>query len=289
MTKQSFVTLSDGAKVLVRVIGESEYKKPLFIALHGAPGLSSHAEPENSFGFLASRFRVLVYDGRGSGESDSKGPLTDERWIADLDEIRGWAGEENFVLAGGSYGGFLALGYTLAHPERVRALILRDTWAYGFRAALRAVNTIARSTEIKTDPEQQLRLWSGCVRDNTDFETGVNAIFPIYTAKKQNTVPATKDDDFEKAQPRYRYETHNAAFSYSVPRFDIRARLGEIEAPTLVVVGRHDPVTPVEESQEIHDNIKGSVLEIFENSGHSPPSEEPELFQERLWHFLDKF
>lgn len=88
MTKQSFVTLSDGAKVLVRVLGESEVKKPLVIALHGAPGLSSHAEPENSFGFLASRFRVLVYDARGSGESDAKAPFTDDRWIADVDDLR---------------------------------------------------------------------------------------------------------------------------------------------------------------------------------------------------------
>ncbi len=90
MATQSFVTLSDGAKVLVRLLGDSEdsHHKPLLIALHGAPGLSSHVEPENSFGFLASRFRVLVYDARGSGESDITTPLTNERWIADLDELR---------------------------------------------------------------------------------------------------------------------------------------------------------------------------------------------------------
>lgn len=89
MAKQFMVTMSDGAKVLVRLLGESaDSSKPLLIALHGAPGLSSHIEHENSFGFLASRFRVLVYDARGSGESDLKAPFTDERWIADLDEIR---------------------------------------------------------------------------------------------------------------------------------------------------------------------------------------------------------
>ncbi|KAJ3499584.1 hypothetical protein NLG97_g209 [Lecanicillium saksenae] len=289
MAKQSFVTLSDGTKVLVRLLGESDDKRPLIIALHGAPGLSSHAEPENSFGFLASRFHVLVYDGRGSGESDSKAPLTNERWIADLDEIRAWAREETFILAGGSYGGLLALGYTLTHPHRVRALILRDTWAYGPRAALHAINAIARSADIETDTEQQIRLWSGAVRDNRDFETGVNAILPMYTAKKHGPISTEKDENFEKAKTTYRYETHNAAFAHSLPRIDLRSRLGEIQAPTLVVVGRHDPVTPVQESQEIHDRIKGSVLAIFENSGHSPPSEEPELFQEKLWHFLDQF
>ena len=86
--QQSTVTLSDGAKLLVRLHGGDDKSKPLIIVLHGAPGLSSHLEPEASFSFLASRFRVLVYDARGSGESDYKAPFTDEQWIADVDELR---------------------------------------------------------------------------------------------------------------------------------------------------------------------------------------------------------
>lgn len=82
------VELSDGAKVKVWLLGGEDKTKPLLIALHGAPGLSSHTEPEGSFSFLTPRFRVLVYDARGSGESEDKGPLTNERWIADADELR---------------------------------------------------------------------------------------------------------------------------------------------------------------------------------------------------------
>ncbi len=62
--------------------------KPLLIALHGAPGLSDHREPEGAFGFLHSRFRILVYDARGSGISDREGPYTDEQWVSDVDELR---------------------------------------------------------------------------------------------------------------------------------------------------------------------------------------------------------
>lgn len=200
-----------------------------------------------------------------------------------------WAGEETFILAGGSYGGFVSLGYVLAHPTRVRALILRDTWASGFRGTLRVVQNIARSTEIKTDPEQLLRLWSGEVLDNHDFETGVNSILPIYTAKKgaPAAAPAPAEEGFEKAKPKYHYATHNAAFSYSVPRFDVRRRLQEIKAPTLIVIGRQDPIAPLANSEELHQGIKGSVLSIFDSSGHSPPSEEPEEFRKRVWGFLD--
>lgn len=82
------VQLSDGARVRARVLGSQDAQKPLLIALHGAPGASSHVETEAAYGFLADRFRVLVYDARGSGSSDLKGPFTDERWIADVDELR---------------------------------------------------------------------------------------------------------------------------------------------------------------------------------------------------------
>ena len=56
--------------------------------------------------------------------------------------------------------------------------------------------------------------------------------------------------------------------------------LHTIKAPTLVTVGRTDWVTPVSSSQIIADGIPNSRLVIFEKSGHSPQTEEYDLFQE---------
>ena len=80
--------LSDGAQLRVWLTGDKNDSKPLLIAHHGAPGLSSHLEPMESYGFLADRFNVLVYDARGSGDSDLQPPFTNARWIADIDELR---------------------------------------------------------------------------------------------------------------------------------------------------------------------------------------------------------
>lgn len=82
------MTMDDGASLHVRILGENLPANPLLISLHGAPGISTYREPEASFHFLSNRFRVMVFDGRGSGESDHKGPFSHERWIRDIETLR---------------------------------------------------------------------------------------------------------------------------------------------------------------------------------------------------------
>lgn len=80
------VALSDGASLNVRFIAGVNDARPLVIALHGGPGGGNLNG--TGFEFLADRYRVLLYDARGSGKSDVQGPFTHERWAADLDELR---------------------------------------------------------------------------------------------------------------------------------------------------------------------------------------------------------
>lgn len=201
---------------------------------------------------------------------------------------RQWAGEEKFILAGGSYGGLIALGYTLANPGRVLALILRSTCAYGYRAVLRGISIISGFRD-HINLAQQLRLASGSTLNSHDFEMAMADLVPIGTVENKLAAnPSSHDDESEPKKKNYHHETHNAAFSFNMPRFDVRARLREIKTPTFIVVGRLDPVTPVEDAQELHDGIRNSQLAIFENSAHSPPLEEPDAFRERVWGFLSQ-
>lgn len=91
MTNTLSVTMDDGAKLHVKILGDNNgasSSKPLLISLHGAPGLSTHLEPQASYSFLSSIYRVLVYDGRGSGASDHIGPFSHDRWIKDIENLR---------------------------------------------------------------------------------------------------------------------------------------------------------------------------------------------------------
>jgi proline iminopeptidase len=84
----------------------------------------------------------------------------------------------------------------------------------------------------------------------------------------------------------YRHETHNWCFQQNRATYDVKPALPGVHCPTLITVGRHDWVTPVAMSETIAALIPGSQLVIFEKSGHSPPSDEPELFQRVVRDFL---
>ena len=119
----------NGARLNIEVLGGEDKSKPVMIVHHGAPGLGSHAEPKFSFGPFSDEYRVVVFDARGSGASEDKAPFTHDQWAADVDAIREWIGAEKIIMAGGSYGGFISMEYAIRYPDRVLAMVLRDTSA----------------------------------------------------------------------------------------------------------------------------------------------------------------
>jgi proline iminopeptidase len=269
----------NGNRLNVEVLGDAP-GKPTMIVHHGAPGLGSLLEPRASFGPFADAYRVVVFDARGSGASEGKPPFTHEQWASDVDGLRKWLGAERVVMAGGSYGGFIAMEYAIRHPDRVTALVLRDTAADSSNqeAALRNALSSAR---VQVDRVKLDRIMSGTVRDDADLRDCWAEILPLYD----------HDLDWDKVHERvaatpYRYETHNFAFAVNQPGYDIKAQLPGITCPTLVTVGRHDWITPVECSQTIASLIPGAELVVFEKSGHSPQLEEAELFQSVIRRFL---
>ena len=107
----------------------------------------------------------------------------------------------------------------------------------------------------------------------------------MYTAESPEEDAGSSETEAQKW--RLHYETHNFAMSYNQPRFDVRPKLADVSTPTLILVGRHDPIAPVEFSEEIRSLMQNSQLNVFENSGHNPAVEEPGAFQERVVKFLD--
>lgn len=268
----------NGNELAVEVLGPEG--APVILTHHGAPGLGSRAEPRASFGRLADEYRVVVFDARGSGESEGAGIFSHEQWAADLDGLREWIGAETVAMAGGSYGGFMAMEYAIRYPDRVKALVLRDTAPDNGNAHLARQNALA-SDRVSIDMEKFDRIDEGRVRDNDDLRDCWREILPLYDFEYD---PAAVERKVE-ATP-YRYEAHNYAFSVNLRGYDLKSQLPQVAVPTLITVGRTDWITPVSCSQTIADLIPGSRLSIFERSGHSPQIEEADKWTQVVRSFL---
>lgn len=276
-----FVSIN-GIKLRVDVQGESN-QLPIY-AHHGAPGLGTHRTPKKAFGPLADTYRVVTFDARGSGESDAVPPYTHAQWVADLDALREHFGDEKIILTGGSYGGYVALEYVLTHSQRVSHLILRGTSASRKFEGLSRRNALARAAEFPDITEKLLdKLFEGRVESDEAFREAYATIAPLYDA---STTPEKAAE--RVASATFRVDTHNQAFSQNIPNYDLTRRLHEIQTPTLIVVGRHDWITPVESSEELAACIPNSELVIFEYSGHSPQLEENERFTIVVRDFLTR-
>jgi proline iminopeptidase len=280
-----YVTVN-GIRLFVDVQGPDAARgsgTPIY-AHHGAPGLGTHATPKRAFAPLADTYRVVTFDARGSGASDAVPPYTHAQWVADVDALREHFGDETIIMKGGSYGGYVALEYTLAHPDRVSALILRDTSASRRFEEMARQNALARAAEFPAITEEMLdTVFSGRVASDEAMRDAYATIAPLYDAKTDPAKAAAR-----VAAATYRADTHNQAFSGNLPNYDLTGRLHEITVPTLIVVGRHDWITPVAASEEIKAGIPHAEMVIFEHSGHSPQLEENERFVSVVRDFLER-
>jgi proline iminopeptidase len=85
-----------------------------------------------------------------------------------------------------------------------------------------------------------------------------------------------------RADIRYRLAVRRFIIEHEYVSYDCRAELSRISCPTLVAVGRHDWICPVDQAEEIARLVPGAELAVFEQSGHSPQIEERAVFTGRL-------
>lgn len=215
-------------------------------------------------------YRVLNLDNRGHGRSGPH-PRRFTMWdlAEDLVAVLDAAGVDEAVLVGLSVGGFAALRAALRHPTRVRALVLADTAAsaalWQGRAKAVVLGPLSRTPA--------LRLVVSVV---------VNQLFGPTARHEQPRLVAEWRQRFLDQDPG----SMLAAIRSILARDDVTADLGEIQVPTLVIVGEEDRDPGVPASASLAAHIEGARLVVLPDTGHLTALERPEAFTDLLLGFL---
>jgi pimeloyl-ACP methyl ester carboxylesterase len=217
---------------------------------------------------LSRWFRVVAWDAPGAGASaDPAASFTTTSYARCLATFLDTMGIGRAHVVGLSWGGILAQEFYRQFPERLRCLVLADTYA-GWKGSL-------------PEPAWKERL-AGCLL----YASGPSeAVAPRF-------LPGMLTDDAPRALrdelSAIISDFHPAGFrlmSLSSAEMDTRELLPRIMAPTLVLWGEEDRRSPLHIAEQLHGAIPGAELAIIPNAGHVSNMEQPDAFNAHVRRF----
>ena len=223
---------------------------------------------------LSTQFQVVLVDNRDAGRSSKAShPYRIADMADDLAGLLDALGIARSHLLGLSMGGMIALEFALRHPDRLDRLVLTGTGAAPARAAV--------------DP---IRIWSWVkTNDATGEVFGGQQFVSLFSTSFLRNHQAVRDTAellASNPHPMSPEAYQRQADAYG--QFDALDRLGAINAPTLVIVGEQDLLTPPWIAKEVAAAIPGARFEVIRGDGssHLVPIERPDDFNRLVSDFL---
>lgn len=220
------------------------------------------------------KYRVITFDNRGSGRTDTTKPPYPARQMADdLKGLMDVIGIRNAHILGYSLGGLIAQELAVMHPGYVRSLILAGTYARQTPIGLSRTRLILQMLKEGVNPEFVIKdffLWVFSERFFQNDEQVNNAVKSFL-----NPSSPLHPDGIEGQV-------------LSIIDYDGRDLVNKISAPTLIISGREDIAVPVRCAEELASKIPNSELIILEGAAHSMIFEESDRFNQIVLEFLER-
>lgn len=215
---------------------------------------------------LSPRFRIVRYDKRGHGLSQSTpAPYRIADHVGDLIGLVDHLGLDKFVMCGLSVGGLIAQGLAAQQPDRLQALILCDTAAKIGTADMWAQRIAAiEENGVEAIADGIMERWL-----SADFRSSR----PEETAAWRNMLVRTTPDGYLGTCAAIRDE-------------DLTAEAANISVPTMCICGAEDGATPPDLVRGTAELIPGARFELIDNAGHLPCIEQPEVMDDLITGFL---
>jgi pimeloyl-ACP methyl ester carboxylesterase len=248
---------------------------PPLLLVHGF--LWSGAVWEDVFPRLSQRFRVIVPDLPGFGESEKPSPARYpygfEGFGESLVDLVAALGVGRVSVCGHSMGGAVALMLAATHADLVDRLVVVDPIVYGSkRGAAASIATLPILGPILFKQMYGRATFRRFFRENVYARPEATPAERVERMFETFNTPAARE----------------AAYATMLATLDTRALVASVprvKAPTLVAWGRSDRSVPVEHGRRLARELPRARFEVFD-CGHSPPEEVPDAFAEVSEAFL---
>lgn len=259
------------------------------IVLHGGPGLDhNYLLPQMLE--LAKDHELIFYDQRGSGKS-LETPfqpqyINIEQFSKDLNQLAASLGLKKFILMGHSWGGLLAMHYTINYPDNVSNLILVNSAPADYKGQQAFVNEFDKRTKQIKEKVKPLFNYEDFVKlDETEMSNLYRTLFSVYFNNPKDSRHLTLNINKESAQSGFKVMEEMSKTFWIRPNTDLFPYLKTLNVPTLVIHGKQD-IVPWHTAQEIKEAIPHAKIFYLENCGHFPFIEKPQQFFSAVRRFL---
>ena len=266
----------NGVNTHVKTMGQGE---PVFVLLHGfGASLDSWQavmEPLSQLG------TVIAFDRPAFGLTErpltweGENPYSSEAQVAQVIGLLDHLGVEKAILVGNSAGGTVAMQTTLAHPERVSALILVDPAVYSGGGAPAWVRPLLATPQMRH---------LGPLIART-----IQARGPELIQLAWHDPSLLRPETIERYKKPLLVENWDKAlweFTLASRATGLAARLDALTLPVLVITGDDDRIVPTKDSIRLAGELPDAVLEVIANAGHVPHEERPGAFMDAVNRFL---
>jgi len=249
---------------------ESSGAGETLVLAHGFGGSARNFRPQARA--LAGRFRVITYDARGHARSftpERAADYTSKCFVADMARVLDQVGAAGAVVGGLSMGAGVALQFALAHPERVRGLVLASFPAGGGRGIAGHALAFARALDEE-----------GLLAAGERFVWGAGSGLSERDA-------ALVRQGFLEHRPHALAHTLRELLATQPSVEELAPALRALEIPALLIAGEHDEAS-VEASRALAQALPRVRLVVVPGAGHVVNLQRPAEFNAALLAFLDE-
>lgn len=292
---QSGAETADEARITEGVVRAGGIDLPYVVRGSGTPllAIGNAAYGSRTFtGPILDHFEMIFVDLRHFVPSDSGPPaetITIDTFVQDIDEIRQHFGFETVAVLGHSIHGNLALEYARRHPHRVTHLVVIGTQPIGFMQGVSPAR-VAHWESHASDERRAIleRNWAPLSNDSLSKLSTADSVQAMLMA---NVPLYWHDPTFDWAPmwegaPQANGEVISRLFQLFF-EYDLGQGPGQITVPVFVAAGLYDFIVPPTLWDSELQKLPSATFHLFEESGHTPQFEEPELFAEKLLEWFE--